>query len=93
MARSLYLISYDISSDRTRTRVAHLLEGYGERVQFSVFEVWLDDRERAKLRARLAKAVAEEGSVRLYGLCATCRERAEVLGKGDLTEELGLLIV
>lgn len=93
MERSLYVISYDISDDRTRTRTAHLLEEYGQRVQYSVFEVWLHERELVKLRTRLAKTVEQEGSVRIYPLCAACRASAEVLGEGGLTDELGLIIL
>ncbi len=93
MARRLYLISYDITNDRARTRLAHLLEEYGQRVQYSVFEVWLSEVELARLRSRLAFVVEEEGSVRLYGLCAACQKRVEVLGRGSLTKELGLLII
>ena len=36
---SQYLASYDIRSDRARTRVARVLARYGERIQKSVFEV------------------------------------------------------
>ncbi|MBC7317262.1 MAG: CRISPR-associated endonuclease Cas2, partial [Chloroflexi bacterium] len=45
MARAFYVISYDIPNDRHRLRIAHLLEGYGERVQYSVFEVWLTEKQ------------------------------------------------
>jgi len=93
MARSLYLVSYDISDNRTRARLAHLLEGYGQRVQYSVFELWLTEKELDKLRPRLADAVEAEGTVRLYSLCAACRERVQVWGEGERTEELGLLIL
>ncbi len=34
-----WLIAYDISLDERRTRIAHLLESYGDRVQYSVFVV------------------------------------------------------
>lgn len=93
MARSLYLVSYDISDDRARTRMAHLLESYGQRVQYSVFELWLTERELDRLQAQLEKAVEAEGAVRLYYLCAACRERVQVWGQGERTEELGLLMV
>ena len=33
-----YLICYDVVNDRRRNRVSRLLEGYGLRVQKSVFE-------------------------------------------------------
>jgi len=93
MSRGLYVIAYDIADNRRRTQVAHYLEGYGERVQLSVFEAWLDERELQKVRKRLWRAVTEEGSVRIYALCAACRERVEVLGDGKRTEEVGLLVL
>lgn len=93
MARAFYVISYDIPDDRCRSRVAHLLEGYGERVQYSVFEVWLTERQLGDMKKRLAREVEESGSVRIYFLCAACREHREVLGEGEPTQELGLLIV
>lgn len=36
---ALYLISYDITADKRRNALAKLLEGFGSRVQYSVFEV------------------------------------------------------
>ena len=32
-----YLVAYDINDDRRRNRVAKILQGYGERLQYSVF--------------------------------------------------------
>lgn len=93
MARAFYLISYDIPNDRRRVRVAHLLEGYGERVQYSVFEVWLTERQLGYIKKRLLGEVEEGGSVRIYFLCAACRAQREVLGKGEPTQELGLLVL
>ena len=55
--RNFYLISYDIPNDKRRLKIAHLLEGYGERVQYSVFEVWATDEELTKLRERLTPLV------------------------------------
>jgi CRISPR-associated protein Cas2 len=38
----LYVISYDIPDDKRRKKIADLLEGYGQRVQYSVFECQLN---------------------------------------------------
>lgn len=57
MNRSCYLISYDIPDDKRRGKIAHLLEGYGERVQYSVFEVWVTDKELEKLSQQLQRLV------------------------------------
>lgn len=67
-----YLICYDIEDDRERTRVARLLESYGQRVQYSVFEVSLLrgvdlDQLKSELRALLNEPEAE---VRFYRLTA-----------------------
>lgn len=32
-----YVVAYDVSDDRRRTRLAHRLQAYGDRVQYSVF--------------------------------------------------------
>lgn len=49
------LIAYDVPNDRRRTRLAKVLEGYGDRVQFSVFVV---DCSPARMR-RLKDAVSD----------------------------------
>lgn len=101
--RSFYLISYDIPDDKRRLKIMHLLEGYGERVQYSVFEIWATDKELEKLKSGLAKWIkprqgeqcAENaaGSVRLYTLCAACQGKRAVMGAGAPTAEPGLLII
>ena len=94
MAESLYLVTYDLPNDRRRLRLSRLLEGYGERVQYSVFEVWLNEGQLGKLLARIGRAiVAEEDSVRIYPLCAACRERRLLLGQGKPVEPPGVLVV
>ena len=36
--RRLWMVCYDIEDDGVRQRVATILKGFGERVQWSVFE-------------------------------------------------------
>ncbi|NLF02771.1 MAG: CRISPR-associated endonuclease Cas2 [Anaerolineales bacterium] len=91
--RGFFMVSYDLSDNKRRTKIAHLLEGYGERVQYSVFEVWATAAEIEKLRKRLKPYVKEEGSVRIYQLCAACQTTREVLGQGTPTEVPELQIV
>lgn len=85
---TLYIVSYDIPDDRRRTRVHSALQGYGTWVQFSVFECFLDRKQRMKLEARLLKEINQkEDTVRIYGLCDACRAKVEVLGWGDAPRE------
>lgn len=53
MSRIRYLVSYDISNPKRLRRVARTLEGFGVRLQYSVFECPLDDLRLARLKAEL----------------------------------------
>ena len=44
MGKRLYAVAYDIPDDTRRVKLANLLKSYGERVQLSVFECYLDER-------------------------------------------------
>jgi CRISPR-associated protein Cas2 len=53
MARRRYLVAYDIRDDRRLRSVATCMEGYGTRVQYSVFVSDLSDRELVLMRGDL----------------------------------------
>lgn len=64
-----YVVAYDIPNDKRRKKVADLLEGYGQRVQYSVFECVLTQTKYDELRRRLKKRIkSAEDSVRFYPL-------------------------
>jgi len=90
----VFLVTYDIPDDKRRTKIASALEDYGQRVQFSVFEVWLDAAMQHTLVARLEQLIdAEQDSVRLYHLCAVCQKRVQTLGQGEPPEPPGVIII
>ncbi len=81
-------IAYDIHDDHRRDRVAKLLEDHGTRVQYSVFDCLLDERQLQRLRQQLeAVVVQEEDSVRFYRLCQRCCGGIEVLGTGGVLHD------
>lgn len=87
------VICYDIPDNDRRTRVSKTLEGFGRRVQRSVFECDLTVKQYARLRRRLARLVKpEEDLVRFYTLCAGCQARIEIMGTGEV-EQTPLLYV
>ena len=53
MSRIRYLVSYDISDPKRLRRVARTLEGFGTRLQYSVFECALDDLRLQTLKSEL----------------------------------------
>lgn len=76
------IITYDIPSDKRRTKLHKILKSYGQWMQFSVFECHdLTPAQYAKLRSRLARLIQpEEDSIRFYFLCACCRDKVERIG-------------
>jgi len=86
--RMLYVVSYDIPDDRRRTRVHSALTGFGVWVQYSVFECFLDRKQRLLMEARLLKEIHQrEDTVRIYGLCGTCTSKVDILGRGEKPQE------
>lgn len=84
----LIVVSYDVPNDRRRTRLAHALKDFGERVQYSVFECRLDAEALDKLSRRVqALTDPKEDRVRIYRLCLNCEREVEIQGPGKLTED------
>lgn len=90
-----YLVVYDIEDERTRSRVAKVLEGYGRRRQLSVFECALDERALKQLTARLQRTLAspERGEIRVYRICANCIEASFGLGRVTPADDAPCIIV
>lgn len=90
----LYVVTYDIPCDKRRKKVSDLLEGYGQRVQYSVFECVLSDRKYQELRDRLKPRIKEtEDSVRFYPLSRHVAGRIEVWGEPPVLSVPGSVIV
>ena len=93
----LILVTYDVSTveaagRRRLRRVAQACEDYGTRVQKSVFECQLGQKEWVQLRARLlAEIKLDADSLRFYFLDEKAAARTEHHGAAkpiDLTEPL-----
>lgn len=90
----LYVVTYDIPCDKRRKKVADLLEGYGRRVQYSVFECMLTADKYGELRQRLRQRVKlEEDSIRFYPLSGHTRSQVEVWGGVQIAQVPGSVIV
>ncbi len=88
------MICFDVSDPRRLRRIACELENFGQRVQRSVFECWLDDRELFDLKSRLAGILdPAEDQIRYYRLCPRDLPGIEIDGPGRLTQDIDFTIV
>lgn len=78
----MYLISYDIASDRMRSKVAKKLLNYGKRVQYSVFECHIDIRMYQKLYSELIEIIVDEkqASIRFYYMDKLAQTKITTIG-------------
>lgn len=70
-----HLITYDVREPKRLRRVAKKLEGYGVRVQFSVFRCRLDQETLEKLHWELNRLMAAEDNLLVIPLCDKCSEK------------------
>lgn len=76
-----WVVAYDSPCDKRRRKLAVLLEGYGVRVQESVFECELEAQRFLRLRSRLERLIRpEQDAVRLWPLSARSCARIVNLG-------------
>ncbi|MBC6435573.1 CRISPR-associated endonuclease Cas2 [Nostoc sp. HG1] len=73
-AKNWYLVCYDIRSPQRWRKAYKLVQGCGERIQYSIFRCWLSARDREKLRWELEKVLAAEDDLLLIRLSPNCAE-------------------
>ncbi len=95
----LVLVTYDVSvtegdgAKRLR-RLAKACRDYGQRVQFSVFEIEVDSAQWVALKARLEGIIKPDiDSLRYYYLGSNWRRRVEHVGAKPATDFGDTLLV
>ncbi|HBD91075.1 MAG TPA: CRISPR-associated endonuclease Cas2 [Gemmobacter sp.] len=95
----LVLVTYDVNTleeggKKRLRRVARACEDWGQRVQFSVFEIEVDPAQWAKLKARLEATIdPAHDSLRYYYMGANWARRVEHVGAKPATDLNGPLIL
>jgi CRISPR-associated protein Cas2 len=75
--RNSYLVCYDIADDKRLRRVFKTMRGWGDHLQFSVFECQLTAADFVKLRADLAKIINHDEDQVLFVLLGPAEGRGE----------------
>ena len=79
--RYLFVIAYDVSDNRNRTRLYRLLTDYGTPIQYSVFECFVTSKQIEELQsAALALIDRRTDSFRFFEICRSCTGRTTNLG-------------
>ncbi|MFW5443045.1 MAG: CRISPR-associated endonuclease Cas2 [Methylococcaceae bacterium] len=82
----LYIICFDVADKRRLRAVSKILEDFGRRVQYSVFECHLDKTDHQILQKKLSKLIEPEADhIRFYSLCPKDKSGILIDGKGQLT--------
>lgn len=95
----LVLVTYDVSITQGNgparlRRVAKACRDFGQRVQFSVFEIEVDPAQWTRLKVRLESLIdPETDSLRFYHLGANWQRRVEHIGAKPAADLNGPLIV
>lgn len=78
----LVVVSYDITDNKRRSSVSNELKNFGTRVQKSIFECHLNERQLKELKSRLDTLIdLLEDHVRFYYLCKKDIDNIEVEGR------------
>jgi CRISPR-associated protein Cas2 len=95
----LVLVTYDVNTaegggTRRLRRVAKACQDFGQRVQYSVFEIEVDPAQWTLLKSRLESIIdRERDSLRYYYLGANWQRRVEHVGAKPAADLTGPLIV
>jgi len=79
----MYICTYDIVKNKTRTKVSKILEDYGVRVQYSVFEFDASAEKVKELHKKLSALIDKKtDSVNIYYICSSCEKKQKRMGEG-----------
>ena len=95
MARRRFLVAYDIREDKRLRAVAGCMEGYGTRIQYSVFVCDLSAKEKVLMRGDIETVMRQsEDSVMIVDLgAAGDASRFVFLGSHEELPPSGAVVV
>ena len=80
--KQYWVIAYDVTEDRRRQRVSKLLESFGTRSNYSVFECIVTSGQLNKIQSRMKKLIDKKTDcVLYYYLCVSCVEKRAAIGR------------
>lgn len=78
--KHMTVVAYDIANDIRRDKTVKLLEKYGQRINYSVFECMLTRQQRKELQQNIEEIINEkEDQIVLYNICVDCYAKTTYL--------------
>jgi CRISPR-associated protein Cas2 len=93
MKKQFVVVAYDIACDKRRRKIAKILEAYGVRMNFSVFECFAGPAKIREMKDELQKTMhIKEDSILYYYICKKCINKIERQGNISSNNEMVILI-
>ncbi len=71
--RIFCIVAYDVQKDKHRTKIAKLLQAYGVRINYSVFECMFTSKQMEKLQTSVKKYLDKKtDTIVFYTVCVDC---------------------
>jgi CRISPR-associated protein Cas2 len=87
----MILITYDFTSDKTRTKFSKFLRKYGRRIQYSVFLIRNSERIlsiiKKEIEMRYSKMFTNLDSIVIVNICKNCHNKTIRYGNASYEEE------
>lgn len=88
------MICFDVHDKKRLRKVAIQLENIGQRIQYSVFECHLNEKNISDLKQKLEKIIDPNlDHIRFYKICPKDITKVEIDGSGSLKEESSFYMV
>lgn len=84
--KNWYVICYDITEPKRWKKVYKRLQGYGRRLQFSIFRCRLTKIEVEKLRWELEKDLSTDDKLLILNVCERCENKTVSLNRPESWE-------
>ncbi|MBI4652160.1 CRISPR-associated endonuclease Cas2 [Candidatus Desantisbacteria bacterium] len=82
------MVSYDIKSNKIRRKIKKVIESFGKRVQYSVFECFLSGTQFNEMKNKIQETIKDKPvSIRFYILCDMCNKKIEFYGCGKILDD------
>lgn len=90
-----FVLTYDSKDDKLRTKLSKFLEQFGDRVQYSVFELELPEYKVIELKTKINRTFEkfkDDLCIFIYPICSSCKKNIHRVGNKELILEKNVLL-